>query len=883
MDANRIKIDIDFLPGSYAVLSFFVVNVDLGYSKTISKTFTYGTPPSSSWVQITGDSLATLTNLFNNLVANDQDGNMTFSMAADVITINFTNQAVYILTVTSNAGSAFSVTTEAYTFEPPVVPVDTFEMKHLQIQIVDTYENDMPLDVEVTRSNAPVLSYESGDDIYEPLFTSNLKFDMRVPDFGDAHFLHLFTGDENRFKVVLNALNEAEDETRLLWQGFLLPDLMSEPYTNNNLFVNFEAIDMLASLKGKLLKPWEYYQRYNIGILLAKIFALTGVSQPMIIRPSIVPVAAGFGWQTLNVDLLKYVDGDKLTDVYTILTEVLASNLLTCYSYKGYWNIDGVTRKNETTGMALFFDENGVYEGQNTITKQIVQPPAVAGNLNFSAMTPWKTVEAAFNYKGDNNVLPDDVVSKDVFYTAYNNGEFISTSPSTAIVDYWKTTGTKISIVAGKPFLQLITAKTGFFTDGFYNVSAAESLNNYVDLKNPFYLYAGFNYEIEIVIDFRRIIQFTALPEGFVGYPNETFYDDLNKWAQLQVIQNGNEILTNRQMPASTLTFKWQYGSVSYPQDQEQNTISTDVEIKIKKRFVLSESGYANIRFLAAADTVPLGFNITGNKIEMTPKVVKINILNKDIEGIAGTRPVNYTNTLSIPINFISSPDQSIKNNIGLGTQLTPYEETITVGPQSASSNAQYFPNGDVLFTNTWLFYTVTPNMFKMMFKDGRLKSMFVVRASGDEEHFYSWYGREYAGGRVVHYLSYIEQGVIIPDDYKASAKIESGDVLKMALSNYPTENLNNRVLWRIVGQGNSQTFLQSIVLACHCVRPEQLFQMEGTFLDLVWPDQIQSFFYKDVNRNFINTRLTLDLFNGKTSVSGREFKYENLTDVSYE
>jgi hypothetical protein len=90
-------------------------------------------------------------------------------------------------------------------------------------------------------------------------------------------------------------------------------------------------------------------------------------------------------------------------------------------------------------------------------------------------------------------------------------------------------------------------------------------------------------------------------------------------------------------------------------------------------------------------------------------------------------------------------------------------------------------------------------------------------------------------------------------------------------------------VLWRIVGQGNSQTFLQSIVLACHCVRPEQLFQMEGTFLDLVWPDQIQSFFYKDVNRNFINTRLTLDLFNGKTSVSGREFKYENLTDVSYE
>jgi hypothetical protein len=880
MDANRIKIDIDFLPGSYAVLSFFVVNVDLGYSKTISKTFTYGTPPSSSWVQITGDSLATLTNLFNNLVANDQDGNMTFSMAADVITINFTNQAVYILNVTSNAGSAFSVTTEAYTFEPPVVPVDTFEMKHLQIQIVDTYLNDMPLDVEVTRSNAPVLSYESGDDIYEPLFTSNLKFDMRVPDFGDAHFLHLFTGDENRFKVVLNALNEAEDETRLLWQGFLLPDLMSEPYTNNNLFVNFEAIDMLASLKGKFLKPWEYYQRYNIGILLAKIFALTGVSQPMIIRPSIVPAAAGFGWQTLNVDLLKYVDGDKLTDVYTILTEVLASNVLTCYSYKGYWNIDGVTRKNETTGMALFFDENGVYEGQNTITKEIVQPPAVAGNLNFSAMTPWKTVEAAFSYKGDKNILPEDVVEKENFFLNYENGEFITTSASTALMNYWKSTGTKIALNAEKSKFIYTTGRS-LVGNPHYNVLEAESLLNYIDLFTPFFLYANLRYKVEINLTFKRTTSYTSLALGTIPNLEPDFYELLNSFVPVQLIQNNIEIVSNRPTISAALHFQWVFQEAN--RYQEENSLITTCELKLDRSFFVSENGFCNLRFLAAIGYFPTGASVVERKFEIEVKSFKVIVSNPEIDGIKGTRPVNYTNTLSIPINFISSPDQSIKNNIGLGTQLTPYEETITVGPQSANAGIHSFPNGDVLFLQNWLFYTVTSNVFKMMFKDGRLKSMFVVRASGIEEHFYSWYGREYAGGRTVHYVSGFDQGVVIPDDYKVQARIETGDVLKMALSNYPTENLNNRVLWRIVGQGNSQTFLQSIVLACHCVRPEQLFQMEGTFLDLVWPDQIQSFFYKDVNRNFINTRLTLDLFNGKTSVSGREFKYENLTDVSYE
>lgn len=877
MLVNRIKIEIQgsVPPSSYAVLAFAVTDVAISYEKLISKTFTYSTPPSSGWVQIG----TTLLNLFNNLVANDQDGNMIFSYHESHILIDFQIPALYNLVVFDDAYDVFLVTTEEFQYTEPVISVDPFIMKHLQIEIIDTYENDLALQVEVTKASAPTLSYDGGDDIYEPLYTSNLKFNMRVADFADAHFLHLFTGDEKRFKVKLNAINE-EEEVQLYWQGFLLPDMLREPYTNNNLFVEFEAIDMLASLKGKYFKPWQYYQRYNITKLLAMMFAETGISQPMLIRPSIIPATGGVTWQSINVPLLTYVDGGKYTDIYTILTDVLQSNLLTCYSFKGIWYIDGVTRKNETFSKVLSFDANGNFEIQKKIFKEFISPEPLKESLYFTAKTPWKAVVAEFEYKGRENVLPDDVVLKDVFYKEYTNDEYNPASPSTDIIDYWKSTGNKIGIVAEKSFLQMLTGITVYGLTDIYNVSAAESLNHYVELKNSFYLYSGFNYEIEIVIDFRRVVIFDYVPEDFVGYPDETFYDDLNKWVQIQVIQNGVEILTNREAPSSSSTFKWQYGGVSYP--QEGNVISTDVEIRIKKQFVLSQSGNSNIRFLAMKGIMPLGFGVIAQQIEITPKVLKINVINAEHEGIVGKRPVNYTNVYTHPFKFISSPDESVLNNFGLGIQQTPYEEIIPVGTQSVNSSPQYFPNGDVLFIQTWLFH-VTADMFKKMFKDNRLKSVYIVRNSGIEEHFYSWYGRSFSGGQVAHYVNFFDHGVVIPKDYKEQAKIETGDVLKMALSNYPSENLNNRSEWKIYDETDIRSFMQTAIAACHNVRPSQLWVMEGVFLDLVWPDQIQQFTFNNEERNFINTRLTLDLFNGNTSVYGREFKYENLTDITYE
>lgn len=877
MLVNRVKITADEIPSSYAVLSIWVTRLGSpGYSKTIIKTFTYGTPPDSSWVKILANKATTLQSLFENLVANDQDGNMVFSIDGDVLTIDFENPLLYNVNVINDAYGAYTVTSETFEYTEPVVPVDAFQMKHLQIEIIDTYENDLALQVEVTKASAPTLAYDGGDDIYEPLYTSNLKFNMRVADYADAYFLHLFTGDEKRFKVKLNAISE-EEEVRLYWQGYLLPDMLREPYTNNNLFVDFEAIDMLASLKGKFLKPWQYYQRYNIATLFAMIFEQTGISQPMVIRPSIIPANAGINWRSMNVPLLTYVDGGKYTDLYTILTDVLQSNLLTCYSFKGTWYIDGVTRKNETNGPALYFDENGVFETQKNLYKEFISPSPIKDSLYFTAMTPWKTVTAEFDYKGEKNVLPGDVVVKENFNINYDNGQFLINSPATALMDYWKQVGAKMKIVADNSNLKLTSLNA--LPGQPYAVLEPEALLNYVELKSPVYLYANFEYEVEIELEY-RVVQVTNISPETVTI-NPGFYTTINQLVGLQIIQNNVEILTNRSNPTSGLTFEWQYESATGT-IEGGSTIVLSCPLKLKKRLILSQNGLANIRFIASVgNAATSGFNIE-YRVEINPSVVKINVVNDEQNGFTGVRPINFTNNLTLPLGFISSPDQSILNNYGLGIQQTPYEEVIPVGIQTLYPGNQTFPNDDVLYLNCWLF-DVTANLFKKMFKDGLLKSIYIVRASGEEEHFYSFYGKSVGANNWAYYLNDYDFTPIIPKDYKELAKIESGDVLKMALSNYPSENLNNRGDWKIYGESEIRSFMQTAIAACHNVRPSQLWVMEGGFQDLVWPDQIQQFYFDGQERNFINTRLTLDLFNGKTSVYGREFKYENLTDVVYE
>jgi hypothetical protein len=58
------------------------------------------------------------------------------------------------------------------------------------------------------------------------IVTSEFNFDMLSTDARDAAFIDFFTGDEHRFKVLVKNF----DDDSVIWQGYILPDLYSEPY-----------------------------------------------------------------------------------------------------------------------------------------------------------------------------------------------------------------------------------------------------------------------------------------------------------------------------------------------------------------------------------------------------------------------------------------------------------------------------------------------------------------------------------------------------------------------------------------------------------------------------------------------------------------------------
>ena len=101
--------------------------------------------------------------------------------------------------------------------------------------------------------NAPHLIYNGGDTKYTALLTSELDFNFEVADGASGRYFHLFTGNETRYKAVLSDITDELNPVQI-WQGFLLPEQYSEPYTSNVFYVNFKFTDGIGSLKNKYTK-----------------------------------------------------------------------------------------------------------------------------------------------------------------------------------------------------------------------------------------------------------------------------------------------------------------------------------------------------------------------------------------------------------------------------------------------------------------------------------------------------------------------------------------------------------------------------------------------------------------------------------------------------
>jgi hypothetical protein len=225
------------------------------------------------------------------------------------------------------------------------------------IDIIDTTSPLTQIVVENASASGIVLNWNGGDTKDETaIVSSELNFDMLTKTADDAAFINFFTGDEHRFKVMIK---DSVDDA-IIWQGYVLPDLYSEPYKNVCFFVSFTATDGLGRLKGKYL-PEEYYSREKSLIdIYCQILKLTGIELDLYFLPAIENFI-NKDWNTIYINTENFVDNKKKKDAYSILETLLQDTLCVCYQADNRWYIEGLNQRNVRQVACKKYNTEGVF------------------------------------------------------------------------------------------------------------------------------------------------------------------------------------------------------------------------------------------------------------------------------------------------------------------------------------------------------------------------------------------------------------------------------------------------------------------------------------------------------------------------------------------
>ena len=173
------------------------------------------------------------------------------------------------------------------------------------ISIIDTQNAAVSL-VEAAQNESIVLQWHGGDEKTPAIVGSSLFFTMRAPALSEGYFLDFFTGDENRYRVELTD----DDNGSITWQGFLLPDSYSEPYSRSNIFVGFEATCGLGRLKGKYLPDDYYRDEKSVIDIISSLLVLTGLQLELRFSPAIDNYTQK-DYAALYIDTATFMDGEN--------------------------------------------------------------------------------------------------------------------------------------------------------------------------------------------------------------------------------------------------------------------------------------------------------------------------------------------------------------------------------------------------------------------------------------------------------------------------------------------------------------------------------------------------------------------------------------------
>jgi len=753
--------------------------------------------------------------------------------------------------------------------------------EYFNINIIDTTENTMPLVLERTRVNAPQLLYNGQEDHFGHLFTSELSFNILVTSNADAHFLHLFTGSETKYKVSLELF--VNNVSSIAWEGFLLPELFNEPLRDEGYFVEFVATDGIGLLKEKELSLSFYQDKKSVIDILHSCLSLTGLSQPIIYAEALQNAGFTLDYQDLAVQTIAYA-GDTNASAYEIINYIIESIGCRLFTYKQNWYLIGVNRFGELSIAATKYapnsDANVIQPGvAYTITRDVLEQPYFA-TPTITVLPVLKKAVVNWSHTNSKYIFPEDLVTHyPVNYETNSNDRTVQyweiVTNSNITLEVWiKSLPTILNInedeltkdalyfgiIALRDRLKRLNGPFLSFTDSVANATVLD--NNYAKLAIPLFVNGTADLEkyASLKIEFFVIAETTTTSEELeTAFNNQEFNQHFFKLIRSDyketTVSDSEEVLTNFigfGAPTGAFDFELSIGSKTILEQGTVNVVSGKLDIP---KILLTKDGYYNlIIYPLVAHSLLTDVKIY-EKVEFT--MAEDATVTTTVE-----RGVDFTTKHEVDIFHNGNESSRSPQRFVFSDTLMASLEAGTIPSVTALTATRFYSKEPVTINGAINYYIITLGLYDVDYyniKNGY--QVYMKKPNGTitlvPTSLYTLEENAAAGGKILKQIDYVPE--------QTSEYFQSADELHLIYRlNYPEHWLNK---WRRFGVDESVSYATALARMYVDIQKNSSFIFTGDYAFLVSPLDIIDYNYTTTLRK-IPTKISMFLNSNRTSVT---------------
>jgi len=786
-------------------------------------------------------------------------------------------------------------------------------MEQIVINIIDTH-NDFSTVEKFTEKGAPVLSYSSGESRFGTIMSSKLTFNMLNETAEDGKFLDLLTGEERRFLIEIRDVNDGI-VNNIIWQGYLLPDVYSEPYENGSFFVHFTATDGLDVLK---TKPFLFYKTRSVFDYIAKCLFETGLGYDIYFAPGVENVF--YDWKNIQIFEECFTKFNENTDTYQysscydVLDKLLRAVGATLYQHKGKWFIEGFNNKAQSYVKFKVYDCYGSYKNSVNVLKELKYPMFNSG-VNVSLASPYKTVQLNVSYEESEKAIDFSKYVKDEEMSPedYNTNLINQTIASLAPYNYWKSNaaakvwsrpfdgGTYLKLqVEGNNTLHDPEEVPFFYSKSPYCVTMQKVFgpphnfdNDYIELKGDHTIYISPQVEgkeLTMDIDFElRILSRVDEQRYKDDFYRQAFRIDVllgddvifSTRAETQNYESSDTKITLEKGSVGPMYYWYVFPDYTKPvYTFERFSIPNALKAEVVKKGLKTDKfGKLNVRVYIPRngdDTFAIGAN-DYHVYEVTVAQLDLKVKAWDSEQAQVSREIRYTTKYESELSFGDGKNDLYQNlfKINDRADYNSYFQEINMFQGVYNQDSLYY------------YFLVPGNIGDYV--NSRYDSLRLY--SGAKWHFaHLIFGKlskesgiEYLNGQIRISKARIDEFPLLRDFLTNITKITVGQMKVTNWFNNDTDVPRERyIFWKRTGSQDQLRYLNSYAKMIHECAAMQRVTLEGTALDVILPTNLVQFNFQE-NKLFIPTNISIDFSNGKTRLTLDEAVLQEVNDYSNE